>query len=108
MKTVIITGGTELIGKQLTGLLIKKGYDVIVFSHSRQSSNPQINPSIAHWNIATGEIDKDAIAKADYIIHLAGAGVADKRWTKERKKEIVESRTRSSTLLVKALQEVDN
>jgi uncharacterized protein (TIGR01777 family) len=108
MKTVIITGGTGLIGKQLTALLLKKGYNVIIFSHSQESKNTQSNTSIAHWNIANGEIDKDAIAKADYIIHLAGAGVADKRWTKERKKEIIESRTRSSALLVKALAEVDN
>ncbi len=108
MKTVIITGGTGLIGKQLSTLLIKKGYSVIVFSHSQQSSNGQNSPLIAHWNIATGEIDKDAIARADYIIHLAGAGVADKRWTKERKKEIVESRTKSCALLVKALQETQN
>src|SRR4051812_24240476 len=108
MKTVIITGGTGLIGKQLTALLIKKGYNVIVFSHSQQSSNAQTNPSTAHWNLATDEVDKDAIARADYIIHLAGAGVADKRWTKERKREIVESRTKSSALIVKTLQEVEN
>ncbi|TKK66983.1 TIGR01777 family protein [Ilyomonas limi] len=108
MKTVIITGGTGLIGKQLTALLIKKGYNVIIFSHSRQDSNMQSNPSIAHWNIHTGEIDTTAIAKADYIIHLTGAGVADRRWTKARKKEIVESRTKSSALLVKALSETDN
>ena len=108
MKTVIITGGTGLIGKQLSALLIKKGYSVIIFSHSQQSGNGQTNPSIAHWDVAAGEIDKDAIARADYIIHLAGAGVADKRWTKERKKEIVESRTKSCALLVKALQEIQN
>lgn len=108
MKTVIITGGTGLIGRQLTALLVKKGYSVILFSHSQQSSNGQGNPSVAHWDIARGVIDKPAIAKADYIIHLAGAGVADKRWTKERKKEIVESRTRSSALLVNALQETEN
>ena len=108
MKTVIVTGGSGLIGKQLTALLIKKGYNVIIFSHSQQTNNRQSNPSIANWNIATGEIDKDAVAKADYIVHLAGAGVADKRWTKERKREIVESRTKSGALLVKTLQEVDN
>src|SRR4051812_5208736 len=108
MKTVIITGGTGLIGKQLSALLIKKGYSVIIFSHSQQNSKGQNNPLIARWNIETGKIDKDAIAKADYIIHLAGAGVADKRWTKERKKEIVESRTKSGALLVKALQETQN
>lgn len=108
MKTVIITGGTGLIGKQLTALLIKKGYEVIIFSHSRQSNNQQQNPSFAHWSIQTGEVDKTAIAKADYIIHLAGAGVADKRWTKERKEEIENSRTQSSALLVKALKETNN
>src|SRR5690242_13744755 len=102
MKTVIITGGTGVIGKQLSALLTKKGYSVIIFSHSKESSNEQSNPSIAHWNVETGEIDTSAIAKADYIIHLAGAGVADKRWTDERKKQIVESRTKSSALLVKA------
>jgi uncharacterized protein (TIGR01777 family) len=53
-------------------------------------------------------IDEDAIKKADYIIHLAGAGVADKRWTEKRKKEIIESRTLSSALLVKALAEIPN
>ena len=88
MKTVIITGGTGLIGKQLSAMLIKKGYNVIIFSHSRQSSNSQNNLSTVHWDIATGEIDKDAVARADYIVHLAGAGVADKRWTKERKREM--------------------
>src|SRR5947209_198388 len=108
MKTVIITGGTGLIGKQLSAMLIKKGYNVIIFRHSRQSSNSQNNLSTVHWDIATGEIDKDAVARADYIVHLAGAGVADKRWTKERKKEIVESRSRSSALLIKALQETEN
>lgn len=108
MKTVIITGGTGLIGKRLSAMLIKKGYNVIIFSHSQQNSNEKNTPSITRWNIEKGEIDKDAITKADYIVHLAGAGVADKRWTKERKEEIRHSRTESSALLVKALSEVNN
>jgi uncharacterized protein (TIGR01777 family) len=53
-------------------------------------------------------IDTTAIKEADYIIHLAGAGVADKRWTESRKKEILESRTRSSALLLKCLQNNPN
>jgi len=53
-------------------------------------------------------IDPEAIGQADYIVHLAGAGVADKRWSKKRKKEIVESRTAGSTLIVKALRETPN
>ncbi len=51
---------------------------------------------------------RSAIRKAKYIIHLAGAGVADKPWTEKRKKEIVESRTKSSELLVKALSSIPN
>jgi uncharacterized protein (TIGR01777 family) len=108
MKTVIITGGTGLIGKRLSSMLIKKGYNVSIFSHSKQSNDKENNPVIARWDIEKGEIDKGVIAKADYIVHLAGAGVADKRWTKERKKEIMSSRTESSALLVKALSEVNN
>jgi uncharacterized protein (TIGR01777 family) len=63
---------------------------------------------MAHWDPGTQTIDPEAVRQANYIIHLAGAGVADKRWSKKRKKEIVESRTTSSALLVKALQEMPN
>jgi uncharacterized protein (TIGR01777 family) len=64
--------------------------------------------SIARWDPYKGDIDPEAIKAADFIVHLAGAGVAGKRWTARRKKEIVESRTRSSQLLVKALKEIPN
>jgi uncharacterized protein (TIGR01777 family) len=70
------------------------------------SDQPRV--SYATWNIKDQAIDANAIGKADYIIHLAGAGVADKRWTASRKKEIVESRTESSKLIVKALSETTN
>ncbi len=109
MENVIITGGTGLIGRQLTALLVQKGYAVIIFSHTKKNVTAgQSNPAIAYWNIETGEVDKAAIANADYIIHLAGAGVADKRWTKDRKKEIMNSRTQSSALLIRALQQTPN
>ena len=60
------------------------------------------------WDPATGYIDPEAIRQADYIIHLAGAGVADHRWTDKRKKVIEESRTKTAELLVKALREIPN
>ena len=66
------------------------------------------NLSYAEWNIGAQTIDVSAVAKADYVIHLAGAGVADKRWTAKRKREILESRTRSGNLLVKTLRENKN
>ncbi|MFA6060202.1 MAG: TIGR01777 family oxidoreductase [Taibaiella sp.] len=109
MPTVLITGSTGTIGKRLNELLIQKGYDVIILT--RHISKAQTNGSktgYARWEIDKGEIDNEAVKKSDYIINLAGAGVADKRWTDDRKREILESRTKTCALLVKALKEIPN
>ena len=106
METVIITGGTGLIGTALTGLLISKGYRVIIMSRRKHASIG--NVSYALWDLKTSYIDPEAIKAADHIIHLAGAGVADKRWSEKCKKEIVDSRVDSSKLLVRALSEINN
>ncbi len=113
MPTVVITGGTGLIGDALSKLLMEKGYHVIILTRDASSANKKFSKSgsqlsAASWNIKKQTIDKGAIQQADYIVHLAGAGVADKRWTKKRKKQIVESRTKSSALIVKALNEIPN
>jgi uncharacterized protein (TIGR01777 family) len=109
MMTVLITGGTGLVGKALTKALLEKGYHVIVLSRTLDNSQKKATGlSHAQWNINEQTIDAAAVAKADYIIHLAGAGVADERWSKKRKKEIVDSRVKSGELLVKALKETDN
>lgn len=108
MATVLITGGTGMVGKHLTQLLVVKGYDVIIVSRSPSNNRPHAKVSYALWNIGKQEIDADAIAKADYIIHLAGAGVAEKKWTEERKQEIVNSRIESSATIVKALKQLPN
>jgi uncharacterized protein (TIGR01777 family) len=109
MPTVLITGGTGLVGKTLSRLLVERGYEVIVLTRNVQGK-PTDNPGITYavWDVQQQTIDEHAVAKADHIIHLAGAGVADKRWTEERKKEIRDSRTESSRLLVKALKETPN
>jgi uncharacterized protein len=109
MATILLTGGTGMIGTHLQKFLVEKGYKIIVLirDDTQHKSNNE-NISFAKWNVEKGEIDKDAIAQSDYIIHLAGANVAEKRWTNKRKKEIVESRTKSGTLLVKALKEIPN
>jgi uncharacterized protein (TIGR01777 family) len=103
MPSVLITGGTGLVGTAVKTLLEGKGYVVVLLTRSKTPIKGQ-----AHWDINAGTIDATAIATADYIIHLAGAGVADKRWSKVRKQEILDSRTKSSALLVKALQETPN
>ncbi len=107
MATILITGGTGLIGKALSKALLDKGHQVIILT--RQQNLPaQGNLRYAHWDIGQQFIDRDAIAASDHIIHLAGAGVAEKRWTDKRKKEIVDSRIKSGELLVKALKEIPN
>ena len=103
MPSALITGGTGLVGTAVKALLERKGYEVVLLTRSKTPIKGQ-----AHWDINAGTIDSAAIVAADYIIHLAGAGVADKRWSIARKQEILDSRTKSSALLVKALQETPN
>lgn len=107
MATVVITGGTGLIGTALTKALAAKGYNVIILSRSRKQSSEK-NIFYAVWDLSKQTIDEDAIKNADYIVHLAGANVGEKRWTEKRKKEIVDSRVDSGNLLVKALKEIPN
>jgi hypothetical protein len=107
--TILITGGTGLVGKALTEALLQKGFRVIILTRnpaSQKTNQPHL--SFAAWNIEKQFIDKDAFAKADYIIHLAGASVAEKRWTKKRKNEIVSSRVESSRLIAESLKTIPN
>lgn len=96
MATVLITGGTGLIGEPLCNRLLERGYKVAILSRSR-SKDSRIPVYI--WDINKSEIDSEAIAAADYIIHLAGISVGAKRWTKKRKKQIIDSRIKSGQLI---------
>ncbi|MEQ8903717.1 TIGR01777 family oxidoreductase [Ekhidna sp.] len=94
-KTVLITGGTGLVGTELSSLLTTKGYKV-----THLSRNPtQKHYQTFYWDVKKGEIEDEAITSADAIIHLAGAGVSDRRWSNEWKKEIYNSRIHSTKLL---------
>lgn len=103
MGKICITGGTGLIGKRLTELLSAQGHEVLILSRSAKEGSDNIR--FAMWDTDDGSIDAEAVRSCDAIVHLAGAGVADKRWTKKRKQEIRNSRTQSSALLVKTLKE---
>ena len=94
MTSILITGGTGLIGKHLCNVLRSKGYKILILSRNKTN-----NPNTYYWNISENYIDPKAIQKADYVIHLAGAGIADKRWTKKIKKELIDSRVKSANLL---------
>jgi uncharacterized protein len=97
-----------LVGKALGQALIKKGYSIIILSRQQGKKSDAANLSYAAWDVEKQTIDKAAISSADYIIHLAGAGVADKRWTAKRKQQIVNSRVQSSQLLVDSLTTIPN
>lgn len=109
METILLTGGTGTIGKYLTTHLLKKGYRVIILTRQFPAGK-SINTGVSYasWNINENTIDTDALQKADHIIHLAGAGVVDRRWSSKYKKEIQESRTKSTALLVDAMKKNSN
>ena len=94
MTSILITGGTGLIGKHLCNVLRSKGYNILILSRNKTN-----NPNTYYWNISENYIDPKAIQTADYVIHLAGSGIADKRWTKKIKKELIDSRVKSANLL---------
>jgi uncharacterized protein (TIGR01777 family) len=102
METILITGGTGLIGKHLANLLNKKGYKVLVLSRTKKEE-----PTSFYWDINNNYIDEQVIIEADYIIHLAGAGIADKKWTNARKKVLINSRVDSTNLLFKKAKEIN-
>jgi hypothetical protein len=108
MATVLITGGTGLIGSALTKDLVNKGYNVTILTRNKSGHKASEKISYAEWDVKKQTIDQEAVAKADHIIHLAGANLAEKRWTPKMKREIVDSRVQSGSLLVKALKEIPN
>jgi len=102
MSTILITGGTGVIGKYLSEKLKEKGYNVSILS--RTSSNETDIRSYA-WKIDKNEIEHQALETADYIIHLAGTSIGDKRWSTKRKQQIIDSRVKSAELIFEKLKE---
>jgi len=100
---ILITGGTGLVGKHLTKLLQEDGYSVSWLS--RKKSTTSEVPTF-QWDLESKFIEPEAL-EVDHIIHLAGAGVADQRWTDSRKKLIYDSRIQSTQLLFEKVKEHD-
>jgi uncharacterized protein (TIGR01777 family) len=96
MATILITGGTGLVGKHLCDKLQEKGYDVAILSRTKKEIN---GTQVYTWNLDKELIDKKALETADYIIHLAGANIAEKRWTPKRKQLIIDSRVKTAELI---------
>ncbi len=102
-KTILITGGKGLVGKPLTQLLLLKGYNIHILSRGdEQQDNPKFR--VFKWDVYKHKIDDKCIDGVEIIIHLAGEGIAEKRWTEKRKKQIIESRTESIRMIYDLLK----
>lgn len=101
-KNILISGGSGFIGKHLTDLLIEKGFLVSILSRSDKKNTANI--SYFKWDVSNQTIDEAAVLKADYVIHLAGENIAEKRWTPKRKAAIIASREQSTQLIYAVLK----
>lgn len=104
MSRILITGASGLVGTRLTKVLLERGHEV---SHLGRTNKSGSVKSFV-WDVNAGTIDPQALQHIDAVIHLAGAGIADERWSKKRKQEILESRTKSTALLVRKINEGNN
>ncbi|WP_411273667.1 TIGR01777 family oxidoreductase [Daejeonella sp.] len=108
IKTLLITGGTGFVGKGLVKLLLKKGYQINLLVREEPDAKQDPNLRTFKWDVYKGEIDQNCIENVDAIIHLAGEEIAAKRWTDERKKQIVGSRTQSIRMIYDLLRKTKN
>jgi len=100
MQTVLITGGTGMIGTRLSKTLKEKGYRVTFLSRKRKKEDPLVY----QWDWTRDHIEKGALENADYIIHLAGANLLDTPWTQKGMQAIVDSRVRSGQMIFKNIK----
>ena len=101
MAKVLITGGSGSVGRALIPRLLFKGHQVSIIGRSKKNI-PGVESFV--WNLDKEELDESALIDVTHIIHLAGAGIADKAWSPARKKEILESRVKPLKMLANALQ----
>ncbi len=94
---VAITGSGGLIGGTLAGELTAAGADVV-----RIVRRAPAGASELRWDPPAGELDPAGLAGVDAVVHLAGAGIGDRRWSAERKRVILDSRTASTALIARA------
>ncbi len=99
-KKVLITGASGLVGTHLTGMLINRGYEVVHLGREKRGGRVKSFT----WNVDQYIIEPGAFEGVNAIIHLAGAGVAEKSWTEKRKSELLTSGTRSTRLLYDELK----
>lgn len=105
-KTILITGGTGMVGEALVDNLLQSGHTVHVLSTRKELyKDKKAHLHYFHWSPTAGIIDRGAFDNVNVIIHLAGASIAGKRWTTARKQQILESRVDSLLFLYHYIQQ---
>ena len=97
-QRIAVTGSTGLIGSALVGHLKAEGHTV-----QRLVRRPALTPEEVTWDPKKGTVDLAALEGVDAIIHLAGANVGDKRWSKKYRAEILNSRLLGTTTIATAV-----
>jgi uncharacterized protein (TIGR01777 family) len=100
---VAMTGASGLIGSALTRSLRDDGHTVRRLVRPGSSAADDPGPTAIRWDPDAGTIDGDRLDGIDAVVHLAGVGIGDKRWSPARKRQIRESRTRGTDLLARTL-----
>jgi uncharacterized protein len=101
---VAVTGASGLVGTALVRRLQAEGHRVLRLTRSRPSGPDQLP-----WDPMAGRLDRDALAKADAVVHLAAANIGDKlRWTARTKREILETRVEGTGLVARTMAELAN
>jgi len=101
---VLITGGSGLIGNRITKLLLEQNTEVV---HLTRHRNSKSGVKTYEWNWENGTIDFKCFSDVTHIIHLAGAGIADRAWTTKQKRFLVKSRVHTTRLLFEYVQSLD-
>lgn len=102
---ILITGATGLVGRNLMRHLLLLGHDVSALVRSPKSVIELPAQKVFSWT-KSGQVPHEALLNQDVVIHLAGEGIAERRWTSARKQSLMDSRCAVSRSLVKTLAEI--
>jgi hypothetical protein len=103
VTSIAITGASGLIGTALAQHLTARGHRVVRFTRQTSAGSDSVA-----WDPKSGTIEADKLRGVDAVVHMAGAGIGDKRWTDDYKREILESRTKSTALLASTLADLSD
>ncbi|RAJ43556.1 hypothetical protein K353_01812 [Kitasatospora sp. SolWspMP-SS2h] len=105
---IAVTGSTGLIGSALVDSLLTDGHEVLRLVRRRSRTGPQPDGTVGvGWNPQLMQIDRPALEGVEAVVHLAGAGVGDRRWTDSYRREIRDSRVLGTETLAAALSRLE-